>query len=178
MSAGARPRPGRLRTSAAAVLDFLVEPASAPAEPGAAVATAVPVVAVLGLGPRCGATVIARGLAAEVLSRTAPGAAAQPVLDAPDPAAAAAADTVVLVGSPSVEPALAAAVRESLRGAGTDSLVVLTRRRAGLGCWEGRFDVAVPESPLGARAALSGRRMPGAFARALELLADRIEAGP
>lgn len=83
MNAGARPRPGILRAAALAALDFVVEsaPAAVPAEPRVVV-EAHPVVAVVGLARRCGATVVARGLAAELACRAPGGLAAVTAADA------------------------------------------------------------------------------------------------
>jgi hypothetical protein len=69
------PRP--LATALTAAGAFLIEPAEpAPAEPLTAPATLRPVVAVFGLAGGCGATVVARALAAELARRDALGAAA------------------------------------------------------------------------------------------------------
>lgn len=79
MSAGARPRPGLVRAAAGALLDFMIEPvgeAEPPVVAPAAALRAQPVVAVIGLAPRCGTTVVARGLAAELARRAPDGIAA------------------------------------------------------------------------------------------------------
>lgn len=65
-----------------AAVDWLVEPAAEAAPPSPPADVVVehmeerPVVAVVGLRPRCGATVVARALAAELAARDAAGAAA------------------------------------------------------------------------------------------------------
>jgi hypothetical protein len=226
-----------VRTAAAAVLDFLVEPAERLAEvvpPPPPVV--LPVVAVAGLAPGCGATVVARALGAELAAR-APGGAcavtagdarglglglpaaarlartiavagggvtraagrlslvesADPaavlaavagraplVVDVGDPegsaAAAALADAVVLVGAPSIEPALAVVLAESLGRVGPEPLVVLARARGEADRWEGRFAIRLPESRMGAQAALAGRGRGGAFGSAMAGVADLVEA--
>ncbi len=83
MSARAQVGGGLVRAAAGAVVDFLVEPEAPEAAAAAAEPVVVPiippppepVVAVAGLGPRCGATVVARGLAAELSRRSLAGAA-------------------------------------------------------------------------------------------------------
>lgn len=68
---------GLLAATAASVSSWLIEPAP-PAEPGTgpAVSAPRPVVAVFGLGRGCGASVVARALAAELGARDVTGAAA------------------------------------------------------------------------------------------------------
>ncbi len=77
-------RRGALAGVATAVGGWLVEPAS-PARAGAAgrASGARPVVVVFGLGRACGASTVARGLAAELASRDADGAAAVACTAAP-----------------------------------------------------------------------------------------------
>jgi hypothetical protein len=80
MTALASPRSRRLLASAAdAVAGYFLEPASAPpllATDGAEPLELRPVIAVFGLGPGCGATVVARALAAELALRDPAGTAA------------------------------------------------------------------------------------------------------
>jgi hypothetical protein len=86
-------------------------------------------------------------------------------------AAAAVADHVVLVGAPSVEPALAVVVAGCLARVGPNPLVVLNRSDAG-GDWEGRAAIELPESRMGAQLALGGREPRGALGHAVADLAD------
>lgn len=70
-------RPGRLAAALAAAGAWLLEPAEPAREPPlAAPAPARPVIAVFGLARCCGATVVARALAAELATRDDQGAAA------------------------------------------------------------------------------------------------------
>lgn len=87
-------------------------------------------------------------------------------------AAAAVADHVLLVGAPSVEPALAVVVTGCLARVGPEPLVVLNRAD-GRPAWEGRAAHELPESRMGAQLALGGREPRGALGCAVAELADR-----
>jgi hypothetical protein len=68
---------GLLAATLARVEDWLLEPAEPARESGGSPTVSPrPVIAVFGLSPRCGATVVARGLATVLASRHADGAAA------------------------------------------------------------------------------------------------------
>jgi hypothetical protein len=196
MTAGARAGPGLVRAASRAVVGFLFEPADTPGLVEAPPAATFPVVAVIGLAPRCGATTVARGLAAELALRSPtrrcpvedgePGPAMATVggrgpllLESGDPAcgraAAALADAVLLVASPASEPALAELLAGSLSPSAPEPLVVLARRPADPARWHGRCDVVLPQSRAGARAALAGRRPRGELGRAFRALADRVD---
>lgn len=227
-----------LATALARAGAFLLEPVEEVARPvGIRVR---PVVAVVGLGPRCGATTVARALAVELALADAAGAAivagpttgarlavagaaagrlaralgapagrrprvagrlclveartetalagaSRPLAplifdvghDRPAGVAVSLADHVLLVGSTSVEPALAAVVAGSLARVGPPPLVALN---GGLsetgepGRWEGRADATVEHSSLGARLALAGRDPRGSLGPDLAGLAERCEA--
>lgn len=194
MTAGARPGPGLVRTAAGAVVDFLFEPAATSARAEVSPAVEFPVVTVIGLAPRCGATTVARGLAAELALRSparhCPVEAGTPavavamaagegplVLDVGRSGAAVdCADTVLLVASAATEPALARVVSASLRSAGADVVTVVARRSAEPARWEGRCDVVLPEARMAARAVLAGHRPRGALGRTFRELADRVDA--
>lgn len=102
------------------------------------------------------------------------------VIDASEPSggsrAAACADAVVLVGTPSGEPALARVLAEALGRVGPRPLVVVNRAGADPGRWEGTCDLRLPEARIGARLAAAGRAPGGALGRALEELAGAVEA--
>ena len=233
------PRNGLVASALSAATDWLIEPA----EHGAAAARASAplearaVVAVVGLSKRCGATTVARAVAAELAGRDPGGACAVTsatamgtmplglpaaarltrrlaplfagraracgrlclleapdrarlvdavryvaplVLDVEDPAEASAtavlADHVLLVGSPATEPALAAVFGESLSRVGPDPLPVLNRAGRDAGRWEGRSEVELPDSRMGAQLALAGREPRGQLGRAVAELTDRCEA--
>jgi hypothetical protein len=196
------------------------------------------VVAVFGLGERCGVTTVARALGAELAARdpggacavssssrapavplgsaaagrlarslgTVPGAWAQPcgrlclvdcgdlarladaarymaplVLDAGRTAVggvpAAIADHVVLVAAPRIEPTLASVASATLARVGPDPLVVLNRATHP-GPFDGRVDLVLPDSRMGAQFALAGREPRGELGRAMARLVDRCaEAG-
>ena len=232
---------GLLASALGAAVDWLVEPA----EPAARVPVAPvvverlherPVVAVVGLRPRCGTTVVARALAAELgardpggvavvtagavagaalplglptagrLARTlapvsgglstacgrlcvVPGAdrtqladatryLAPLVLDvghpAEAPAAAALAGSVVVVGGPEVEPALALVVAESLERVGPPPVIASNRSDLDGGeGWRQVGAVALPHARVAAQLALAGREPRGELGRAIGELADR-----
>ncbi|HEX2070657.1 MAG TPA: hypothetical protein VHF90_03295 [Thermoleophilaceae bacterium] len=100
------------------------------------------------------------------------------VLDVTDSQQAAAAaslvDAVVLVGAPSVEPALAAVLAESLGRVGPEPLVVLNRDRGDEGPWDGRCALRLPEGRMGGQLALAGREARGELGRAVAKLADLV----
>ena len=189
-----------------------------------------PLVGVVGLARRCGATTLARALAAELASReqgaavvasptrpavvplgSSPSAAhlaetlaqlgerraagrlclaacadagalavatrqvAPAVMEVePGSAALEAAgvlDRVVLVASPALEPALAAAVAQSLADVAAPP-VIAVNRATDHGPWLLQADVLVPDSRVGARLALAGREPRGWLGRAVGQLAD------
>ena len=84
-------------------------------------------------------------------------------------------DRIVLVASPAIEPALAAAVAETI-GAVAPAPVIAVNRAAGHGPWLVRADVLVPDSRLGARMALAGREPGGWLGRSVGQLADLCAA--
>ena len=218
----------------ARVEDWLLEPAEPRDVPGDVPSKAAPpVVTVFGLARDCGATVVARALAAELATRhqgaaavasplpsggipLASGAAlrlsraladvrgartratgrlclvdgsapdalvdgaralAPVVLDAGDEPVggihASVADCVVLVVTPSVEPALASVAGDCLARLAREPFVALNRRRAG-GGWAGSATVELPESRMAAQLALSGREPRGELGRAVAALADLV----
>ena len=85
-------------------------------------------------------------------------------------------DRVVLVASPSLEPALAAAVAETIEALARAPLVVVNRA-ADQGTWLGEADVLVPESRMGARLALAGREPRGLLGRAVDHVVELCGAG-
>jgi hypothetical protein len=85
-------------------------------------------------------------------------------------------DRLVLVVGPALEPALAAAVAETIEAAGRAPLVTVNRA-PDHGPWLMNADVLVPDSRLGARIALAGREPRGFLARSIEQLADLCAAG-
>jgi len=189
-----------------------------------------PLVAVVGLARRCGATTVARALGAELAARdggaavvAGPGrpavvglgssaaavrladclgslgrvrpagnlclagysdvAALAPVTRRAAPAVvevepggpavevAAAVDQTVLVVSPELSPALAAAVAETIAAVASPPLLAVNRA-ADHGPWLMRADVLVPDSRFGARLALAGREPRGWLGRSIGQLAD------
>jgi hypothetical protein len=215
--------------------EWLVEPAAAASAEPAPTLTVVPprsypLVGVVGLARRCGATTVARALAAELASRhggaavvasptrpavvplgsSAPAAhladtlaqlderraagrlclaacsdarllaaatrqVAPAVMEVqPGSAALDAArvlDRILLVASPALEPALAAAVAETI-AAVADPPLIAVNRASDHGLWLVHADVLVPDSRVGARLALAGREPRGWLGRAVEQLAD------
>jgi hypothetical protein len=83
-------------------------------------------------------------------------------------------DRVVLVASPSLEPALAAAVGETIAAAAAPP-VVAVNRAPDHGPWLVAADVLVPDTPVGARLALAGREARGWLGRSVQQLADLCE---
>ena len=100
------------------------------------------------------------------------------VLDVADPreasAAAALADTAVLVATPRIEPALALVMAESLARVGSEPLIVLNRAMGEEDPWSGRAGVELPDSRMGAQLALAGREARGELGRAVAELADQV----
>ena len=121
-----------------------------------------PLVSVVGLAPGCGATTVARALAARLGAEVSDGVV--------DPEATAA----VVVAPADAEPALAELFARSLHGGG-EPLIVVNRARED-DRWSGRAAAFVPESPLGARLAALGREPRGAMGRAIAALAERVRA--
>jgi hypothetical protein len=227
-------RRGLLAAVLARAEAWLLEPVEEAAHEVQPMVRARPVVAVFGLGEKCGATTVARALGAELATRDPEGACAvsasrrsaslplgtaaagrlarmlgiqgrwaQPsgrlcLVDSGDPnrlaeavryaaplvldagssavggAPAALADHLLLVASPKVEPALASVARASLAEVGPDPLVVLNRASRP-GAFEGRADLLIPDSRMGAQLAQAGREPRGQLGRAIADLADRCE---
>jgi hypothetical protein len=227
-----------VRAVIARVEEFLLEPMEAAGDRGPELPLGRrPVVAVFGLARGCGATVVARALAAELAAGDASGAAvvasqsrgggiplaspgaarlARALADVPGAstravghlclvdcadalaladgardlaplvldagheaiggAPAAVADRAVLVASPRVEPALAAAASACLARVGPDPMVVLNRRRPA-DSWAGGAAVELPESRVGAQLALAGREPRGELGRAVAALARMVGEG-
>jgi hypothetical protein len=93
-------------------------------------------------------------------------------------APAALADEVVVVATPTVEPALAGVAAECLGRLDREPIVVLNRTRPSRGepqAWSRRAAHVLPESRTGAQLALSGREPRGILGRAIAELADRCE---
>jgi hypothetical protein len=220
--------------------EWLVEPDPAGSAPHSAPLTIVPprrypLVGVVGLAHKCGATTLARAVAAELATRaggaavvasparpavvplgsSAPAARLAEALDPleerraagrlclaacadadvlaaatrevapavmevePGSAATRAArvlDRIVLVASPKLEPALAAAVAETLAVVAEPPLIVVNRT-ADHGPWLVHADALVPDSRVGARLALAGREPRGWLGQAVEQLADLCAPG-
>jgi hypothetical protein len=237
------PAPRPIAAALAAAGAWLLEPAEpARAETLPAPAALRPVVAVFGLARGCGATVVARALAAELARRDAVGAAAVHcnskasgiplatpaatrlaraladlpgadaravgrlcliggadgalladgarhvaplVLDAGATAVggvpAALADEVIVVATPSTEPALAAVAADCLGRVDREPIVVLNRAPSSPGSsaeptgWAERAAHVLPDSRMGAQLAVGGREPRGALGRAIAELADRCE---
>jgi len=213
--------------------EWLVEasPEAAAARPLAVVPPrSFPLVGVVGLARRCGATTVARALAAELASRhggaavvASPARPAVVPLGSSGPAthlaetlaqlderrasgrlclaactdaellaaatreiapavmevepgcaaldAARVLDRILLIASPRLEPALAAAVAETIAAVG-EPPVVAVNRACDQGPWLVHADVLVPDSRVGARLALAGRPARGWLGRAVGQLAD------
>jgi hypothetical protein len=231
-----RPPNGLVGTALRRIENFLlepIEPEDAGAEPASAAAVGPrPVIAVVGLGRRCGATVVARALAAELAARDPDGAGAVAsatlgggiplatpaarrlaasladvpgasttavgrlcLVDGADEAALAdcarhfaplvldrgaieidsgrtPADRFVLVTSPRVEPALAAAAVACLKRFETKALVVANMVRPGGAASGPEIAVELAHSRSGAQLALGGRQARGELGRAVASLAD------
>jgi hypothetical protein len=80
-------------------------------------------------------------------------------------------DRIVLVASPRLEPALAAAVAQTIAAVAEPPMIVVNRA-PDHGRWLVHADVLVPDSRVGARLALAGREPRGWLGRAVEQLAD------
>jgi hypothetical protein len=96
-------------------------------------------------------------------------------------APAAVADRVIVVATPSIEPALASVAVECLGRLGCEPIVVLNRTLAGGtdesdSGWENRAALRLPDSRMGAQLALGGRETRGELGRAIADLADLCEA--
>jgi hypothetical protein len=89
---------------------------------------------------------------------------------------AALADSVVLVATPSVEPALAEVAIACLGRLGSEPVVALNRCRSEAR-WDGTAAVELPEARMGAQLALGGREPRGELGRATEVLADLVCEG-
>jgi hypothetical protein len=180
-----------LRDGAARVREFLIEPAAALPEPRSRSRIEV---AVLGLSTGCGVTTVARGLAFAL--RTLNGAcplllsledgtgdvelAAGTVVwdagasDAPlVRGVARSSHALVLVAGKSTEPAMAEIAANVLRDDAA-RVVLVANRVTDPSRWNGRCDVSVPESWLGAALIRRGRRPPGALGAALVRLAEVV----
>jgi hypothetical protein len=88
-------------------------------------------------------------------------------------APAAVADRLLVVASPRVEPALAAAASACLARIGGEPLVVLNRRRPH-DSWDGEAASELPESRMGAQLVLAGREPRGELGRAVAALARLV----
>jgi hypothetical protein len=84
---------------------------------------------------------------------------------------------VIVVATPSIEPALAGVAADYLAGLDREAIVVLNRAGAPpeAGAWAGRAAHALPESRMGAQLALGGREPRGGLGRAIAELADRCD---
>ncbi len=85
-------------------------------------------------------------------------------------------DRILLVASPRLEPALAAAVAETIAVV-AEQPVVAVNRAPDHGPWLVHADVLVPDSRVGARLALAGREPRGWLGRAVGQLADLCADG-
>ena len=158
---------------------FLLEPA----EPSPARGQSELTIAVVGLGPGCGCTTVARALTrltggwrltAGVDDLERAGALEPPgVIEVPhaEPAAVAAsiADKLLLVAGPVVEPALAAAAARSLASVSRRSPKVALWGGESA-AWDGVIDLALPTAPGEARLIRAGIPVRGRLSRALESL--------
>jgi hypothetical protein len=80
-------------------------------------------------------------------------------------------DRIVLVASPALEPALAAAVADTI-AAVAEPPAIAVNQASDHGPWLMHADVLVPDSRVGARLALAGREPRGWLGKAVEQLAD------
>src|SRR5436190_1824571 len=155
---GTRKRRGGGIMSVLAQLEaWLIEPLPEQVAP-----TPAPLVSVVGLEPGCGATTVARALAARRSVRVTDGVI--------DPAAAA----TIVVAPPHAEPALAELFAGSLPTGGRPLIVVNRSREDDR--WSGRAAAFVPESQIGARVAALGWEPRGAMGRAIARLAERVRS--
>ena len=160
-----------LREACARANDFFLEPV--PAAAGNRNGLSQTEVAVLGLSAGCGVTTLARGLA---LSRS-PAALVRDIAAGEAESARAAAhraDAVVLVAGPGSEPSLAELVAQMICH-DLGRIVLVANRVTDPSRWNGRADLLVPESRLGAALVSRGRRPVGAFAAALAKLGEIVE---
>jgi hypothetical protein len=143
--------------SGAAIVSADVRPPAAPLATAAArrLSRALPDDTATPAGRLCLLDADAPALRELAISRPAP-----LILDVshgrPPESACALADAIVLVASPSVEPALADAVAASLTRSAVGPPVVLNRA-VDLDAWSGRDVLTIGETRLGARLALAGR---------------------
>lgn len=86
-------------------------------------------------------------------------------------------DAVVLIASPSDEPALADVVSQSLGRVGPEPIVVLNRDLGDGDRWREQDLVRLPEARVAARLASAGRETRGAFGRSVEALAEQVTRG-
>ena len=152
--------------------DFLLTPAGR--VPGVAVSAdaARPLdVAVVGLRPRSGASLVASGLARALSSAGLVRALVAEVT--PAELVPHRADLTVLVVPGDVEPALVSVVTRIL-GARIGRVVVVANRVHERERWAGRAAVCVPESRVGAALAERGLMPPGALGAALARLAEIV----
>ena len=84
---------------------------------------------------------------------------------------------MVVVGTPEVEPSLAAVIAESLARVGPEPVVVLNRRAPGGDAW-GEVAFELPEARMAAHLALAGREPRGDLGRVVAGLADRCGRCP
>jgi hypothetical protein len=186
-----------VREVAARARDFVLEPA--PAQPGAAPHARSRIeVVVLGLRAGCGVTTLARGLA---LALQAPGAPPSLLLTSEDAArfddwrrsdrgaivwdagcgdfireVTRLSDVLVLIAGKDSEPALAEITADMLRE-DCESVVLVANRVTDTARWDGRSDLCVPESWIGAALLRRGRRPPGMLGTALARLAAIVQEG-
>ena len=186
-----------VREAVARAHGFLFEPA--PPEPAHRRRARPTEVVVLGLSAGCGVTTLARGLA---LTLEAPGeqpaqmlalgddsghevvplagGATALVWDVASGASTAArgvalrADAVVLVAGKGSEPAMAEVTADMLRE-DFGQMVLIANRVSDASRWNGRADLCVPESWLGAALIGRGRRPPGALGAAMARLAAIVQ---
>jgi hypothetical protein len=85
-------------------------------------------------------------------------------------------DRILLVAPPGLEPALAAAVGETIAAVGEPPLLAVNRA-SDHGPWLVHADVLVPDSRVGARLALAGREPHGWLGKAVKQLADLCAHG-
>lgn len=166
--------------------EFLLEPAERTRESRSTDVT----IAVIALGPRCGCTTVARGLAfaasaglvrdedgglEDLAGRDGP-----VVIEVPhgQPAAVAVslAHAVIVVAGPAVEPALAVAATNSLAGI-SRCFPLVAAWGPEPARWDGVADLVLPTAPMAARLVRRGLVSPGALARALEALNEQARRG-
>jgi hypothetical protein len=116
--------------------------------------------AVVGLGPRCGCTTVARALARAVAVIEVPHG------EAPERTASRA-DLVVLVAGPAVEPALALAVTRNLERI-CPKVPMVVAWGGEPGRWDGVADLVLPTAPVAARLVRAGFPAPGGLGGGLD----------